>query len=139
MKNLSNFLKVALALAVSMVSLTGCDDEETACIGGSGGQLTIVAKLKHHGVIIPNLVGQPDTVWLKYNTNEWGNAPLGYDAMIVGEEGEDHVHIEGLKCGKYYLYGSGYDTTYQMTVRGGIPVNTSQSTGELMIDIPVTE
>lgn len=120
--------------------LTSCkEDDEAACIGGDGGQLTIVATLEHHGDVIPNSPGYPDTVWVKYNTQEWSNAPLGYDKQVIGEEGEDHVHITGLKCGKYYLYASGFDTTIQMVVRGGIPISTNQSTGELMIDIPATE
>ncbi|MFM8432459.1 MAG: hypothetical protein ACKOA1_06665 [Bacteroidota bacterium] len=138
-----NTKKIALGLSLlmlgSFVIFYSCQDDENTCIGGSGGQLTIVAKLKHHGEVIANLTGQPDTVWIKYNVQEWSNAPLGADARIIGEEGEDHIHLEGLKCGKYYLYGSGFDTTYQMVVRGGIPLNTSQTSGELLLDIPVTE
>lgn len=129
----------ALLIAASCSSCKDDDNPSSTCVGGTGGNLTIIAKLAHHGSVIPNHYGNPDTVWIRYNTQEWSNAPAGADTMVIGEEGEDHIHLESLKCGKYYLYGSGLDTMITQVVKGGIPVSTDQTSGELLITIPVTE
>lgn len=121
-----------------VLSYTSCKDDEQ-CNAGSGGNLTIVARLEHHGMVIPNDSLNPDTVWVKFGVSDWANAPAGYDLRVIGEYPEDHVHLEGLKCGKYYLYGSGYDATIQMVVKGGKPFETSQTDGEISTAIPVAE
>ncbi len=128
---------LAFTLA-AMVACNGCKDEET-CMAGSGGNLTLVVKLEHHTINIPNDSLRPDTVWVKYNASDWANAPQGYDLQVVGDFPEDHVHVEGLKCGQYYLYASGWDTSISQVVKGGIPYNTDQSTGEVIVKIPVVE
>lgn len=51
----------------------------------------------------------------------------------------NHVHVEGLKCGQYYLYAAGWDTSISQVVKGGIPYNTDQSTGEVIVKVPVVE
>ena len=140
MKILNFTTALASMATIIAVSCSSCkNDDQTTCVGGSGGNLTIVAKIAHHGMVIPNDSLQPDTVWVKYNTQEWSNAPSGYNLRVIGEAGEDHVHLPNLKCGKYYLYGSGFDTSIQQVVKGGIPISTDQSSGELLTTIPVTE
>ncbi len=115
--------------------------KDNKCDAGSGGSLTLVAKLKHHGAVIINDSLRPDTVWVKYNVQDWSGAPSGADAMFIGEYPEDHVHISGLKCGDYYLYASGWDTSSPggEVVRGGRPYSTEQTSGEIPVDIAVTE
>ncbi len=131
---------VGLGVIVLAAALTtfSCKDDPK-CNAGSGGSLTIVAKLEHHTINIPNDSLRPDTVWVKFNATDWASAPSGYDMMLIGEYPEDHVHIEGLQCGQYYLYASGWDTSINQVVRGGIPYNTDQSSGEVIVKIPVTE
>ncbi|HNP47991.1 MAG TPA: hypothetical protein PKK99_12050 [Bacteroidia bacterium] len=121
-----------------IVFISSCKKTDK-CEAGSGGSLTLVAKLTHHSVVIPNDSAQPDTVWVKFNTQDWSGAPTGYDARFIGEEGEDHVHITGLKCGDYYLYAAGLDTSGPFIVRGGRSFSTEQGEGEIQIDVPVTE
>lgn len=133
---------VAVFLSFSLMS-TSCKKKDE-CEAGTGGNLTIVAYLKHHGDIIPNQPGQPDTVWIKFNSqNAPGNGIAGYDQFYVGEEGEDHVHISGLKCGDYYFYATGRDTTLDTIqnprISGGIPFSTDKTSGEISLDIPVSE
>lgn len=130
------FLTACLGTAIAYLS--ACKDDNT-CKAGSGGNLTIVAKLAHHGTVIPNDSLRPDTVWVKFDAAEWGNAPAGYNLQVIGNFPEDHVHIEGLQCGKYYLYGSGFDTSVNMVVKGGKPIDTDQKDGELVTTIAVTE
>ena len=127
------------AIAITIILFISSCKKDPSCEAGTGGSLTLVAKLKHHGAVIPNDSAQPDTVWIKFNTQDWSGAPSGYDARFVGEEGEDHVHISGLKCGDYYLYGAGLDTAGPFIVRGGRSFSTEQTEGEIEVDISVTE
>ena len=57
----------------------------------------------------------------------------------MGEAGENHVHIEGLKRGKYFIFIAGFDTTISARVTGGIPIEITQTSGEIDLDVPVTE
>jgi len=117
---------------------TSCK-KENKCDAGLGGNLTLVSQLKHHGSIIINDSLRPDTVWIKFNVKDWSGAPNGADAMFIGEYPEDHVHISGLKCGDYYLYASGWDTGISKVVIGGRAFSTEDDSGELHVDIAVTE
>ena len=128
-----------VANVISSIFVTSSCKKTDNCDAGTGGSLTLVAKLKHHGVVIPNDSASPDTVWVKFNTQDWSGAPAGYDARFIGEEGEDHVHISGLRCGDYYLYAAGLDTAGPFVVRGGNKFSTEQNEGEIQVDISVTE
>ncbi len=142
MKNKIIYSLLSIFLSFSLMS-TSCKKKDE-CEAGTGGNLTVVAYLKHHGRIIANQPGHPDTVWLKFNTqNAPGSGVSNYDKFFVGEEGEDHVHISGLKCGDYYFYAAGQDTTLDTIqnphVVGGIPFTTDKTSGEVEFDIPVSE
>jgi hypothetical protein len=128
-----------LALSGLVILSTSSCKKEDKCIAGTGGSLTIVAKLRHHGELIPNDSLRPDTVWVKFNAKDWGGAPNEYDLRFIGEFPEDHVHLSGLKCGDYYFYASGWDTSIVQLVKGGIPFSTDKESGEIVLDIPVTE
>ena len=118
-------------IATSILLATSCKK------GDTGGDATIAAFPKHHTQPIKGA-----TVYVKFDANELPSDPTNnYDLKIVGESNEDHVHIEGLRYGKYYLYAVGYDSTIMQTVVGGIPVKIkwSERKKELDQDIPVTE
>ena len=130
-----------LIIASITLAVQSCKDKNN-CHAGKGGNLTIVAFPQHHGCTIINHVGWPDTVFVKYNAQEFpGTNPASYDTIYVGEVHEDHVHVEGLKCGDYYLYAVGFDSTCHGPVRvtGGIPYSTKQESGEVEVNIPITE
>lgn len=145
MKKQFNFKYALLIMGFISVSFTSCkpddDDPEPELIAGFGGNLTIVAKPEHHGDPIINTAGHPDSAMIKFNTQDLpgGTDPWLFDTVLVGEEGEDHVHIEGLKPGKMYIYMTGWDTTINQRVAGGGKINTTQTTGELTVTIAVTE
>lgn len=105
--------------------------------GDIGGDATIAAFVKHHSTPIKGA-----TVYVKFDEQELpSDITTNYDLKIDGEANEDHVHIEGLRYGKYYLYATGFDSTIMQTVTGGIPVKIewSERKEEIDIDIPVTE
>ncbi|MFL5752600.1 MAG: hypothetical protein ACJ76F_04275 [Bacteroidia bacterium] len=109
---------------------------------GTGGKATIVTFLKHHGKTIPSVSGHPDTVFVKFNANELpGTKASDFDTYFIGEVGEDHVHLEELKKGKYYLYGVGWDTDINQRVTGGmaIKIKWSERKKEIDTDLAVTE
>jgi hypothetical protein len=135
--------KFILLVSFLSVTFTSChkkDDDQPELISGLGGNLTIVAKPQHHGVPILNKTVYADSAFVKFNTQDYpGDNPALYDAIFVGDAGEDHVHVENIKPGKMYIFMTGFDSTIVQRVRGGIPVNTTQSSGELIVTVPVTE
>jgi hypothetical protein len=104
--------------------------------GDTGGDATVTAYVKHHN--------QPinfPTVYVKFDADELPPNPTSnYDLKVVGHH-ENHVHIEGLRYGKYFLYATGFDSTIMQPVSGGIPIKIkwSERKKEINVDIPVTE
>jgi hypothetical protein len=115
-------------------------DDGTCEYGGSGGNTAIVAKPQHHGAAIISSAAYPDTAYIKYNAIDLpGINPSDYDLVIAGEDGEDHVHIPGLKRGKYFVYMTGWDTTINERVTGGTAYILTASSGEVDVLVPVVE
>jgi hypothetical protein len=152
--------KIFFALLISTFFIAGCSDKKgctnsiainfdseaekddgSCMLAGSGGNTTIVAFPQHHGEPIINHANYRDTAYVKFNTVEFpGTNPSLYDLTFVGDHvGEEHVHLESLKPGKYYIYMVGLDTTISQRVTGGIPYTLTQSSGEVDLDVPVTE
>jgi hypothetical protein len=132
--------KEIILSALFIVSLFTACKKDDKCSAGTGGSLTIVAFPQHHGKTIYNQPNYLDTIYVKFNTQESpGVSTANYDTYFVGEAGEDHVHMEGLKCGDYFFLGAGFDTTINQRVIGGIPYSTNQKEGEIDLNIPVTE
>lgn len=104
---------------------------------GTGGDATVVAFPKHHGKAIKGA-----TIYIKFKTNDMPSDILtNYDLKIVGDPNEDHIHIHGLRYGKYYLYAVGYDPDIAMQVTGGVPltIKWKKRKKEIDIDIALTE
>jgi hypothetical protein len=110
--------------------------------GGTGGDATVVVFMKHHGNVIKNHHGYPDTVFVKFNSKELpGTTPDKFDTYFVGEAGEDHIHCENLKAGTYFFYGVGIDSSGPYRVTGGMAVKIkwSERKKEIDTDLAVTE
>ena len=162
---MNNKLFIFIAIASAFYAASGCktegctdpisidydsnaDKDNGSCrYAGEGGGVTLVAIPQHHGKAIisgtfsyPDSVSHPDSAFVKFNVVESpGSSPSSYDLHIEGEFGEEHVHVPGLKPGKYFIYMTGYDSTISRFVRGGIPVVISQSSGEMDLNVPVSE
>lgn len=127
-------------LALSLLVLVGAScKKKDECKGGSGGNLTLVLFPQHHGKVIYSQDAYRDTAYIKYNSLNAPAAGTSYDEVVVGEAGENHIHVPNLKCGDYYVFVTGFDTSAQQRVKGAIPVTTSQSSGELDVNVPVSE
>lgn len=132
---MQSLYKIALVVTLC-VTVFSCKKE------GLGGDATVVALLKHHDHIIPNQANYPDTVFVKFDAKEFpGNNPSDYDAFFTGHFGEDHVQIEGLKPGNYFLFGVGIDSSIVQRVKGGVAIKIKhkEKDEEIQLDIPVTE
>lgn len=124
-------MKRILIAALAFSMLAGCKKSST------GGDVTIAAFPKHHSVPIKGA-----TVYVKFDATELPADPTNnYDLKINGESNEAHVHIEGLRYGKYFLYAVGYDSTISAPVMGGVKISVKwkERKDELDIDIPVVE
>jgi hypothetical protein len=48
--------------------------------------------------------------------------------------------VEGLKCGDYFLFMTGFDTSIAERVKGGIPYSIAEGTsGTKSVIVPITE
>jgi hypothetical protein len=121
--------------AAIMFAVTSC------CREGDGGDATLVVFLKHHGTTVKNHVTYPDTVYVKFNAKDAPKSLGDYDTKFAGEPGEDHVHVEGLKCGDYYIYGAGFDSTINTRVIGGmhVKIKHKERKDEIDTDLAVSE
>lgn len=125
-----------IAIAGILGATTSCTKE------GLGGNTTLVATLKHHDHVISNQPNYPDTVFVKFNAKESaGENASDYDTYFIGEAGEDHVHVEGLKPGDYFLFGVGIDSSVNQRVKGGVAVKIKHKDkdSEINVNVPVTE
>ena len=112
------------------------------CKAGDGGNATLVVSPKHHSVPIVSTVNYKDSVFVFFNEEELpANPTTSADMIVVGNVGESHIHVEGLKAGKYYIYATGWDPQINMRVVGGLPVKIkySERKDEINLDLPVVE
>jgi hypothetical protein len=107
---------------------------------GTGGEAIVVAMPAHHGKMIKGC-----TVFIKFNATEKPTDPTtDHDLMVLSDPSKDHVHIEGLLPGKYFLYAVGVDSSLiapNNIVKGGVPltIKYSERKSEIYLDIPVSE
>ena len=128
-----------VVLSIMAVVWLSCKKEDK-CVAGGGGTNIIQVSLQHHEHTITNLKNYRDTVYVKFNVQDFpGNKPENYDATFIGEYGQDYVRLTNLKCGNYYLYVVGLESTHFERVSGGIPCVVEQDAGELKLTIPVSE
>jgi len=114
-----------------IVAFNSCKKNST------GGKTKITVYPAHHGKAIYGA-----TVYVKFNTSDLPSDPTNnYDLKVVGEDSEEHVHIEGLRYGNYYLYAVGFDPEISETVVGGAPltIKWKERKSNINFDIAVSE
>lgn len=127
----------ALFFALTIIVLaTGCKHDEPVISSGKGGMAAVDVYPQHHEVA-SNLINFK--VYVKYNTQD---APTNgvYDDSLACTNANSLISCSftGLKNGKYYFYGSGYDTSIKQNVKGGSPyIITEQK--EQNFNLPVSE
>ena len=133
MSERKNILKILVAGCLLLFSCRN---------GGLGGDVILTVYPEHHGVSIHNCIGYPDTVFLKFDTDDFpGTKPSDYDTYFVGTPRENFVHCHGLKPGKYFVYATGMDSAGPYRVMGGMPlkIKYSERKDEITLNVPVVE
>lgn len=127
--------KTMIIVAIAATMFSSCKKDE-GCDAGTGGNVTVVAFPQHHGKD-----ARPYSAWVKFNTQDApGITAADYDLIELADTTENHIELENLKCGNYYVYMTGYDTAATITVVGGIPFTIEEgSAGEIDLIVPVTE
>lgn len=123
-------------LTISALVLAGCAKE------GLDGDATLVVKPKHHGTSIASTAAYQDSVFIKFGAQEIPSDPTrDYDALIVGEVGDDFIRIENVKQGDYSIYCAGWDTSISERVTGGVikKIKRSERKNEIELEVPVVE
>ena len=130
MKTINVLLVMLLAI---ILGSAGCKREDKA---GKGGNAVLKITPRHHNNPISDCV-----VYLKYNSSTPPSETTeGYDEQmpVVMENGTPVATFSGLKNGKYYIYGYGFDNDIAQNVKGGIPYEVTTQ-GTIPINVPVTE
>ena len=130
---MKKFPKLTLVLFFG-ISLSACTRPENENTAGKGGNATLRIVPKHHSEN-KNIINAK--IYIKYNTQD---APSTFDdsADCIMTSGVSTATFTGLKKGKYYLTGVGYDTSIKNTVKGGVPYTINEEV-TLDIVVPVTE
>lgn len=136
MKNIALYI-----LTFGMTAFFASCHKDDSCNAGTGGNNSIKATLLHHTKVISPKVGYPDTLFIKYDTKDFpGENASDFDAYFVNSDTAiSTIEITGLKCGDYYLFGTGWDADISQRVKGGIPVTIAEDAGVLTKNVPVTE
>jgi hypothetical protein len=139
--NRSYFLNISAAFLAALLfsSLSSCKKDDK-CEAGSGGSVTLILEPEHHGEPIYSQPTYRDSAFIKFDAEEFpGDDPAKYDIIVVGQSGSKQVTVSGLKCGKYYLFMTGFDTSIVERVKGGIPYEFDEEDGVKTVKVPVTE
>lgn len=133
---------ILLSIGLLTVTTTSCKDEkEDACVAGGGGTVDLVLFPQHHSEPISGIPGYVDSAFIKFNTREFpGDNPAKYDIVLTGNIGSDSIIVEGMKCGDYFLFMTGFDTSIAERVKGGIPYTIAEGASGLKnVIVPITE
>lgn len=122
-----NFFRIILIVVGISVFAVACKKE------GTGGKSSVSGAVKHHATTVPNAI-----VYIKYGATEFPGTDVSkYDASTVATASA-HYEFKELQKGDYYLYATGYDSTIQHQVAGGVGVVLKKNEAKTS-DVPVTE
>ena len=124
-----------ILLSLIIISFVTCKKDK--CPAGEGGNLTLKLKTIHHNNYIYGCL-----VKIKFGTQDFPGATGAFDLTKQAGAHDSTITFSGLKCGDYYIYGTGVDSSLTSTdksVSGGIPYSTTKDDGVVELTLPVTE
>jgi hypothetical protein len=119
--------RLLLALPLLLAGACKGDDPAPDPIGGKGGNAALLITPYHHSRMIDSL-----TVYIKYNTLDMPAGAYDDSVRCMPSNGLSLATFSGLKKGRYYLYGKGYDPLIPDVVLGGMPVTITEETTRSM-------
>lgn len=118
---------ITILLAATFIVFTSCKKNS------GGGKAEIHAKIYNKGTEINH-----SDLYVKFGTTEQPSDPTrNYDIMEHGEETDNHVHVEDLRPGKYYLYAIGVNTLTGKNVKGGASVEIKWKDRKNTLEVPI--
>lgn len=129
---MKNAINLTIVAVLGVIAFASCKRSDDSPVGGKGGAAVIYATPQHHSKNIDSC-----KIYIKYNSSE---ASTTYDdsAVCVPVGGKPVATFSGLKNGKYYLFGKGYDPSILQNVKGGTPYEITTQT-QINLFVPVTE
>ncbi|PBQ30418.1 hypothetical protein CNR22_01105 [Sphingobacteriaceae bacterium] len=127
---MNNSKKITLVSLLCTITwtLTFCKKNET------GGNAEIHALIYHHETPV---IGTT-TLYVKFDaTNQPTDPTSNYDLKLTGDEDDNHVHVEDLRPGNYYLYAVAYDSLAKTNVKGGVATKIKWSERKRSKDVTV--
>lgn len=100
---------------------------------GTGGKAELHAKIYNNGTAINH-----SDLYVKFDATQAPSDPThNYDLKGHGEETDNHVHVESLRPGQYYLYAVGVNTVTGKTVQGGAAVEIKWKDRKKMVEVSI--
>jgi len=125
-----------ITFIATVVLIGGCAKE------GLDGKATLIVKPAHHGDPIASSAAYRDSVFIKFGVTDTPADPThDYDALVVGNVGEDFIRVENPRKGSYSVYCTGWDTAFNERVLGGVilEIKGKDKKSEIVVDVPVVE
>jgi hypothetical protein len=127
----------ALLFALIMF-LFSCKKDESGQAGNEiKGSVSLYVTAKHHTWSVPGL-----TVFMKRNATEFPGTDTSLYEWRTVTDASGMILISELFYGKYFLYATGYDSLFGVTVHGYLPVELNSSSvenDEVYADMAVNE
>lgn len=138
---MNNKLLTIIAASLTILTAVACgkDDDNPVVVNpvaGKGGNVQLRVNTFHHSRRIDSI-----TVFIKYNTQDApGNGIYDDSARVVKSAADTVAVFSGLKAGKYYFYGNGWDPIINQGVHGGLPYTiTDTLVTPKVFTLPVSE
>lgn len=128
--------KSIAAAALVLITAFGCNkpDDAPQNTAGKGGNALMKINTFHHERRIDSCM-----VYIKYNAQDApGNGIYDDSARVTSSPTDTVATFSGLKVGKYYLYGNGWDPLYG-SVHGGLPYTVNNDNAQMTFTLPVSE
>jgi len=119
---------VLFFIFITTLSITSCKKNE------AGGEAEIHALIYHGETPV---IGTT-TLYVKFDAKTQPSDPTtDYDMKLQGDEDDNHVHVESLHPGNYYLYAAAFDSLDMKAVKGGAPVTIKWKERKQMSEVRI--
>ena len=127
---MNSIKKFSIAILIPMTAhlFSSCKKNDT------GGDAEIHAMIFHGSTPI---IGTT-TLYVKFDAKTQPSEPTStYDLKVEGDPDDNHVHVDDLRTGDYYLYAVAFDSLAMIPVKGGVHVAIKYSDRKKMKEVEI--